>query len=616
MKRSLRRNLGVVPVVFVLLAQLSQSAAFAKDTSPSKSVSRPADDAEQSAQAPSRPSDMPLALLPDPPPLQLPVPRSQSLQAIDAILGRIVSSDATQRERARGELLEVRPDWVSGLSKRIDTLAERADKSAMRSLLEKLRARAKRGAAGDGEEDGGADYVELVSSAADPSSTVWRDLTQILAMGRMLRHIGSAEAVRELIRIYVRFGDFMRINTQRELDALGDRQVAGLWEASRHPAPKISSWAQKRLDFLGKAIPHEAVRTKDPAALAEILVALGRTRDPDVGRVLVSFAATEKIQVRTAARQGIALLGEAASWQLRDAYQDTTGKAPPRDWTWKRTARELFTEFDRLRTSKVFELFEQGQKAQARGDLKAMSAAYDQVLALSPLFEQREKMASGYLKLAEALEPKDPPGAIAALRRAERIAATDEERHRAESLRYVLESRRLDEGDVVDRGLIDKALALDPQSRLAQQALERARSKNEEHSVLVRFLLAASVLFLSFFGAGYVALTTWQRRRSAPAPVAHAMPGFEGELERSPHGSLPPGLASDRSDEGAFDPPGAEQRTPAPPQDTLIDSRPVLPVDSSDPAEKHGGRLVSAEGEEQSTTTDPSRDSQNPSAEK
>ena len=96
---------------------------------------------------------------------------------------------------------------------------------------------------------------------------------------------------------------------------------------------------------------------------------------------MVSFAGTERSQVRDAARQAIALMGETANWQLRDAYENVVGKRPQRDWSWERTARELFGELDRLRSSEVSDLFEAGLKAQSDGDLERMRSAFDQVLA-------------------------------------------------------------------------------------------------------------------------------------------------------------------------------------------------------------------------------------------
>ena len=56
-------------------------------------------------------------------------------ESIDGLLQRISSGDALGRDRAQRELLEVKPDWVAGLSRRIDTIADRAWSLAEQGLL-------------------------------------------------------------------------------------------------------------------------------------------------------------------------------------------------------------------------------------------------------------------------------------------------------------------------------------------------------------------------------------------------------------------------------------------------------------------------------------------------
>lgn len=466
---------------------------------------------EFSAEAPLRPAEMPLSELPEPPSLDLPAPRPETVEAIEGLLHRIVHEDPVQREQARRELLEAKPHWVAALARQLDKIAERSEKTAMRTLLEQIRREAR---SGSGSEN--RDYLDLVLAAPAPHQAVWRDLAQILSVSRMLATIGSMEAGRELIRVYVRFGEFLRIDTQLQLDKLGDRSIAALIEAQRHPAPRIASWAKARLDLLGKAIAHEAVRTEDQAALADILVALGRTRNPDNARVLISFASTERAQIRTAARQGIHLLGEVTAWQLRDAYLDTTGKRAPREWTWKRIARELFTEYDRLRSAKLFEIFEQGRAAEKEKNWELMKNSYDHVLALSPLFERRELMTAGYFSYVESVRETDPQAALSALRRIERIAEEETERKRAESLRYVLEAAQLEQQGMIDRGLLDKAIALDPQNPLVQDALDRTSTQVSGWSSRTRFLLTGAIFLLSLAGAAWILGRTWLRRRQNP----------------------------------------------------------------------------------------------------
>ena len=79
--------------------------------------------------------------------------------------------------------------------------------------------------------------------------------------------------------------------------------------------------------MLGKGVPSEAVQTENQAVLADVLRAYGRTRNPDAVRIVVSFANSERAQVRDASRQSVALMGEIASWQLRDSYENVVGNS-------------------------------------------------------------------------------------------------------------------------------------------------------------------------------------------------------------------------------------------------------------------------------------------------
>jgi hypothetical protein len=482
---------------------------------------------ETTLEAPARPADMPLAPLPEPPSLKLPPPRPLAIEAIDRLLGEVVSPDPVLRERARRQLLEAKPDWVSGLATRIDKLAERGGRKEMGELVQRVR-RTK------GIED--EDFLLRAQETLDLKSPHAERLLQILAINRMLGAIGSVEAVRELIRVYARFGDFIRIDVQNQLDRLGDKALAGLVEAEQHPAEMIRKWAKRQLDLRGKAIAHALVRTDDPDALADILVALGRTRNPDASSILIGYAAIERLKLQLAARQGIALLGESAAWALRDAYLSTTGKRPPREWTWKRLARELFTEYDRLRLERLYSLYDSAKKAETRGDLVAMKRDLDDILLDNPLFEEREKMAPLYLRFAREYLEKDPEAAKNAARRAARIGQ-DQDRNAAESLLRALEARELAAEGIYDRGLIDLALALDPKNPLVKD-LESTTTSPVGLSPWTRYGLAGGVALVALLGLATSLGVTWRRKRAAERAAEEGLEDDESsdEDERSDDG--------------------------------------------------------------------------------
>ncbi len=520
--------------------QLARAACFGALTATGTFVgAAEEEDREYSAEAAPRPVDMPLSPLPEVPSRDLARPRPAAIEALDRVLSRIVSEDPVISERASREIYEAKPDWVSAIARRIDDLAERGDRGEMGKLLDERRRRARDGLSADQPTP---DYLDVLLAAPQPSSKTWRDLTQLLAQSRMLVGLESTPAVRELIRIYVRFGEFVRIDTQRQLEKLGDKAVAALIEAERHPAEKIGAWASRQLDLRGKAIPHEAVRTEDQRALADILVALGYGQNPDAGRLLISFAGSERSEVRTAARQGIVLLGEAGAWQLKDAYLDLTGRKPAREWTWKRTARELFTEFDRMRLAQVFRLFQEGRALEKDGKLEEMAQRFDEVLTRSPRFEQAGDMAPGYLALASH-EGTPEDRALDAARRAERLAQSPELRNRAHSLRLTLEAERLRRRGVFDRALLERALELDPNNEAARVDVATGGHKQRANlSPWARYTAALTICGLAFSTAVWI---LWTARN----------PGKKTPTRPAPDPGAPGDTIADGGAEGSSQPP-------------------------------------------------------------
>ncbi len=494
--------------------------------------------------APAKSAERKLPELPTPPSVELGRPDAADLAEVDALLGRIIGDAGDDRDNAVRELLEAERKHVSAIRFRLGSIADNADKEAMKRLLLKTRREALQQKSDDESDkpSAGLDYLGRLVAKPEPQSEAWRNLVSVLALSRMLESIGDVAAVRGLIEVYVRYGEFLRITTQNALARLGDKAVPALVEAQRHPAEKINKWAVRQLDMLGKGIPSEAVQTQDLAVLADVLRAYGRTRNPDAVRIVVSFVSSERAQVREAARQAVALMGEVATWQLRDTYENVVGKKPPRDWAWERTARELFAEFDRLRFAQVGKLFDEGQAARARGDLAEMRTKFDELLAHDPNFEQRAELAAGYVAFAESVQDSARPDAIMALRRAERL---DPKLQAASSLRLTLEAEALEERGIADATLLERALERDAANSRAKSALARFERGEPKRSEKARYVAAGSILAVAL---GAIAFLFLRRRSSEQAPV---------DAVRAETMSLP--SADDGSDE-----PSAQQPTSDP----------------------------------------------------
>lgn len=440
------------------------------------------------------------------------------LADIDELLSRITAEEANRRDDGVRAILELTPRMVPAIRKRLDDLADSADKNALKQLLLETRRSVKdepRDEVPGGPEDkssSGPDYLSMMEQHARPSSPAWRDLVKLLALSRMLEHVGTTPAVRGLVDIYVHFGEFVRIDTQHALARLGDRAVPALIEARRHPAQKIAHWAERELDMLGRAAPSQAVRIANPEILADVLRAYGRTRDLDAARVVVSFAGSERAMLRMASRQAIAMLGEAGHWQLRDAYEDVMGKRAARDWTWERTARELFGELDRLRRAEVYDRFDAGQKAEVAGDFETMRKAYDDVLVRAPFFERADEMVGGYWEYGKRNAKSHPEQAIVALRRAERLSEGKPAHDKIASLLDTLEAERLAAAHIVDRSLLHRALALDASNSRAQAELNALSVPVKTGDRKLRYYAAASILFAGLLGSAFVLLKPRPKR--------------------------------------------------------------------------------------------------------
>lgn len=448
-----------------------------------------------------------IAPLPKPPEIKLPAAKPQHQEILDQLLQRLRDSEPQRRRTALEEVQNVDEALLPAILFRLNAEADSSDRRKMKQLLLDIRKVARdevekrMRAAGEKGEVATPDYLDMVVLHPESNAEAWPDLVNVLALSRMCVHIGSVEAVRVLIHVYVRF-EFLRIDTQLQIGKLGDRALAALIETTRHQAPEVSNWANRQMDFLGKAIPGEAVQVEDPQVLADVLRAYGRIADPDAARVVLSFANSERAQIREAARQAVVLFGEVANWQLRDAYENMLGKRPPREWSWDRTARELFSEFDSMRLTEVYTHYKKGLTARGAGDLEAMRNAFEQVLLRTPDFQPREEMLAGYMNYAETYFDQPDKDVPEVLVRVMRLAGDNVTlKARAESLLLTLRARKYADQSFADQSLLQRAMELDPDNTKAKALLsELQREPVIERTSFMRVFWPA-LLFAATLGA-------------------------------------------------------------------------------------------------------------------
>jgi hypothetical protein len=344
-----------------------------------------------------------------------------------------------------------------------------------------------------------------------PGDAGWRDVAAIAGLSRMLTRIGTTPAVRELAGVYPGFGELFRVEVEREMKVLGERAVATLIELRRGEAKPLRPWAAKILDALGKTVPGEAVQTADNQVLADVLRAYGRTKDTDAARVVVSFANSDRTQVREAAREAVAMLGENGIWQLRESYENLVGKKPPEEWNWEKLSVELFAAYDRARLAEVYQMMDEGREAFKAGKLDAMASAFDRVLARAPAFEKRREMVAGYMDFARSIEKTDSARAMAVLRKVIRLEPAGPRAKEAESELSYLEATDLAKRGLVDESAYRRAVDLDPNNGPAKEALARIQSQTSAGPIGLVTYVVAAILALAAIASAAFALF-WRRR--------------------------------------------------------------------------------------------------------
>lgn len=508
---------------FIGLLALSVAAPAAGDSPPAGKASA------------SVVPDLPLEELPTMPLATLPAPTPAAVQALEGRLEQLTNLRGTQPVEPKldfGFLLgELDDDLVPAIAQRLEQLRHSIDGRGAVLLLERARKagvkalnsgkkqpqRAKTSAAGKAAPDTATavdgDWLQFAVALQKHEERAWRELVELYGMLRMLEALGTTPCVREMLTAYGYFGELVRIDLQRAIERLGDKAVPALIEAREHDARKVREWSRHELEAIGRAIPGEAVSTNDLNVLAEVLMAFGRVRDVDAARVILSFVASDRIQLKKAARQAIVAIGEPAIWHLRDAYETATGEKAARNWDHKRLTQELFRLQDRARMTVVLALMEKGLDLAKKNEVPASVEAFDQLLARSPLFERRKEMAPTYSAFAAELEKANRLAeALVVYRKALRLDPATHDVALLESRIAGLEGRILVERGTPDPFILKRAIELDPNNRTAREllaVLENPTTQVEHRTRRVFYAAGATLVAL-------LAMTALLRRRRSP----------------------------------------------------------------------------------------------------
>jgi len=414
-------------------------------------------------------------------------------------MGDVLGPDAGARQSALAAIDTVEPRFLPAIAAKLAEVKHSADRAAAAGVMvasRKVAAAAKTPGSGEGKPP---DAFDRVLALARPADADWRSVVSAMFLGRLLAHIGTTPAARELVGIYEGFGEALRWDIEQQIKAIGERAVPALIELRRSPSRELRVFSVKLLELLNKAGPGETVQTADNALLAEILRAYGRTKDADAARVIVAFANSDRRPLREAARESALMLGETALPAMREAYEGLAGKKPPADWPWQKVADALFAAYDRARLAELYVILDQGLAAYQAGQLEAMAGAFDRVLARAPSFDRRADMVPGFLAYAKSLRTVDRPRAMSVLRKVQYIDPTGPNAAQAASELLYLETTDWAEHGVVDESGFRRALELDPNNTDARAALDALSAAHRARTTVawrmsIVFLLAVALL--------------------------------------------------------------------------------------------------------------------------
>jgi hypothetical protein len=471
--------------VLGLLAILASAAPAAADPSPSS-----APPAATSAARPSTDAGM-------------------SVEELDRLLAPLSSDDDAARKNAAKAVGELGPDAVPAITKKLAEL-RKTNAGSVAAAVKSA------GKIAEGSDLCDALLVLPRSDKGDAAATKTALVTAALV--RALAHAGTSPAVRQLVKIAGDHSGVFRPEITRQIRALGDRSIPALIETRKDSSFELRHWAYGQLEAMGKRIPGDAVQTKDNQVLADVLHAFGAIHDLDAVPVILSFVSSDRVQVRSAARESLTSFGQDAIWKLREAYANLTGKSAPEGWPASEVSKELFAAYDRLRLQEVYSLLEDGLEKQKNGKIDEAVVAFDKVLARQPMLDRRGEMVPAYLAQAQKLEGDDPVAALALLRKAARLAPDGPRISQVNAEIAYLEGK-----DLVARGIPEaepfkRALALDPTHPKARAELDRLESTTEDRTSRTRAALAAGGgLLLAVIG---LLLFAGRRKRGPAARIA------------------------------------------------------------------------------------------------
>lgn len=437
--------------------------------------------------------------------------RGLSAAQIEQVATGLRSDDAKAREVAANALMSLHAESLPGIAGRLAALRiARPSPERVLAIMTALRH-----AVGSRRADDRVDRASGVLSvlASDHDKAVQKVLEPLLLL-RSLERIGTLQSQALMANVLtVDPGESWDHEARMLRERQGMALLPGLIALRSHEEVRVRNWAQAGVRALGMEEPSVVTSLGDTHRVAQAVLAYSEPLDFQAMPVVVRLVASEKLEVRQAARTAVARFGRNAIWQLRLLYEEVAGQRASSDWDSERTASELYAVLDRGAIEEADTLLAQGMAHLVAGRLDPMKQLYDRLLALFPLYEDHQKLAPGYAafgdkKLADdqLVEARD------AFQRALRLDPKAQEagRWRAQ-VAYADAELSLSRG-VVDLHLYQTALSHDPDHKAAAEALDRLSGAQASRERTKKRMAAGLALGLL---AGALVLGLRSRKRSA-----------------------------------------------------------------------------------------------------
>jgi tetratricopeptide (TPR) repeat protein len=408
---------------------------------------------------------------PAPPPASAAASATPSVGAadIDARIAKLADGDVEVRRTAARALSSTPGDALPLLEVRL-LRAPEGGTGPIWLTYDKLR---KAIPPGTKEED--FDFVDAAVVAGNGNGP--RGLALLLAGIRAAERQGGVIGARVLVKLTGEHKGIFKPLAIAALKRMGDHAVAALVEVRRDPDKDLRNLSNKLLDGMGRFLAQDAVQVKDPQSLADVLVAFGKTKDPDALRVVISYLNADRVAVRDAARWSVAQYGADAKPLLKETYEAFSGEKVGDETSADKLLGSLLGAYDKVRLAEVYRLLDEGIAHRDAGRLDEAVASFDALLARAPTFERRAELAPPYFELGKRTAAKDRVQGRALMAKAARLAAGTPLAASIDAELTFLDAQDLLERGVADTALLRKVVELDPNHTGARDLLGRLESE-------------------------------------------------------------------------------------------------------------------------------------------